>query len=115
MKNPAPVTTPDGRYIVIIGKVGPRLWRAANPSLGDAERSQFTSELMSARRAVRDATNDAEITRARGRVHAAKIALGERGLPWWIDGSPDLNRRLVKNTCYADWWTSLGSSPTKRV
>jgi hypothetical protein len=36
-------------------------------------------------------------------VHAAKVALGERGPVWWADGAPDLNRRLVRNTPYADW------------
>ena len=34
----------------------------------------------------------------------AKLALGERGPVWWTDGTPDWNRRLVRNTPYADWW-----------
>jgi hypothetical protein len=34
-------------------------------------------------------------------VDEAKQALGERGPVWW-DGSPDLNRRMAKNTLYAD-------------
>jgi len=38
---------------------------------------------------------------ARSRVHAAKVALGERGPVWWTDGAPDLNRHLAKNTTYA--------------
>lgn len=100
---------------MVIGKVGPRLWRAANPLLGDAELSRLTSELMSASRAVRDARNDADMAQARERVHAAKIALGERGLPWWVDGSADLNRRLVKGTCYADWWASLDNLSATRA
>ena len=29
---------------------------------------------------------------ARARVNAAKVALGERGVVWWTDGSPDYNR-----------------------
>jgi hypothetical protein len=59
---------------------------------------------MSARRAVRDAGDDATLKQARAEVHAAKIGLGERGPVWWHDGAPDLNRRLVKGTLYADWW-----------
>ena len=59
---------------------------------------------MNARRAVRDAlkAEDREAERAaRAQVHAAKIALGERGPVWWEDGAPDYNRHLVKNTPYA--------------
>ena len=37
-------------------------------------------------------------------VQAAKEALGERGPVWWTDGTPDCNRRMAKNTQYADWW-----------
>jgi hypothetical protein len=63
---------------------------------------------MSARRAVRDAKGDPEATaRARARVDAAKRALGERGPVWWTDGAPDLNRRMARNTPYADWFTGL--------
>jgi hypothetical protein len=32
------------------------------------------------------------------------VALGERGPVWWADGTPDLNRKLVKNTAYAAWY-----------
>lgn len=100
----APITTPDGRYIVVRG----RLWRAANPLLHEAVRQTLVNELMSARRAVRAALkteNVGELSDARIRVQAAKEALGERGNVWWTDGAPDFNRRLVKNTPYADWWS----------
>lgn len=97
----APPITPDGRYVVVRG----RLWRASNPHLPDATRAALVRELMSARRAVRDARGDATaIKAARARVDAAKHALGERGAPWWTDGAPDFNRHLAKNTPYADWW-----------
>jgi hypothetical protein len=96
--------TPDGRYFVHVGSAGPRLWRAANPNLSPEERAQLTRELMSARRAIRDARDDAEVRAARARVEAAKVGLGERGPVWWQDGSPDLNRRLIKNTLYSEWW-----------
>jgi hypothetical protein len=29
---------------------------------------------------------------------------------WWSDGTPDYNRRLVKNTPYADWYAELPSA-----
>ena len=94
-----PTRTPDGRYIVVRG----RLWRASNPELSGDERQRLVDELMSARRAVRDAKNNGEAIRAaRVRVQAAKVALGERGPVWWKDGAPDYNRKLVKNTPYAD-------------
>ena len=77
-----PERTPDGRYVVING----RRWRASDPGLSDARRTELVSELMSARRAVGAAKRaaDAEAERvARDRVHRAKVALGERGEPWW--------------------------------
>ena len=104
---PRPIHTPDGRYFVMIGTAGPRLWRATNPNLASETRTLLTRELMSARRAVRDAADPAALAAARARVDAAKIALGERGPPWWNDGAPDLNRRLVRGTCYAEWWASV--------
>jgi len=59
---------------------------------------------MAARRAVRDAGGERDATRAaRDRVHAAKVALGERGPVWWTDGAPDFNRKLARNTPYAEW------------
>lgn len=78
--------TPDGHHVVIDG----RKWRATNPNLPEDERKRLVSELMAARRAVGSALKagdkDAE-TQARARVHAAKIALGERGPKWW-EGAP---------------------------
>lgn len=44
---------------------------------------------------------------ARQEVHAAKLALGERGAPWWDDGAPDWNRHLARNTPYRDWFEAL--------
>lgn len=103
----APDRTPDGRYIVVRG----RLWRTANPHLPEAERERLVRELMDARRAVGAAKTDAAArTVARGRVDAAKHALGERGAPWWDDGAPDWNRYLAKNTPYAAWWAALSAN-----
>lgn len=98
--------TPDGRYFVVRG----RLWRVTDPSLSPDERDKLVSDLMTARREVGAGLrsgDDAAVARARGRVDAAKRALGERGPPWWTDGAPDLNRHLVRNTPYADWFAAL--------
>jgi hypothetical protein len=80
-----PERTPDGRYIVVDG----RRWRASDPRLPEERRQELVNELMEARRAVGAAkrAGDAEAERAaRARVHAAKVALGERGKPWWEPG-----------------------------
>ena len=99
--------TPDRRYFVHIGKAGPRLWRATNPDLSQEERDQLTRNLMLARRQVRAARGDPDaIALARRQVDAAKRELGERGPVWWSDGAPDFNRRLIKNTPYAEWWAA---------
>ena len=98
--------TPDGRYFVVRG----RLWRRANPSLSERERTALVQQLMTARRAVRTALRasdrDAE-RRARAEVDSAKRALGERGPVWWTDGEPDYNRHMALNTPYAAWFRSL--------
>ena len=105
MAEESPVRTPDGRYIIVEGKSGPRLWRASNPKLTAAERESLVKQLMDARRAVRDAKGDAQALKsARAAVDAAKRQLGERGEPWWTDGAPDENRKLVRTSSYRDWW-----------
>lgn len=98
--------TPDGRYIVVRG----RLWRAANPHLHDARRGELVAALMTARRAVRSARSAGDTDAEQAAHHAvndAKIALGERGPVWWDDGAPDLNRKMARNTPYADWFAAL--------
>jgi hypothetical protein len=77
-----PERTPDGRYIVVDG----RRWRTTDPGIPEERRAELVKELMSARSAVGWAKrrNDPEAEQvARARVHAAKVALGERGAPWW--------------------------------
>ncbi|NQE65333.1 hypothetical protein [Caulobacter sp. RHG1] len=105
MKPAAPVT-PDGRYLVVRG----RLWRASNPALPPDHRQALVNALMTARRAVRAALaadNPQQLALARAQVDAAKVGLGERGPVWWTDGAPDLNRHMAKTTPYADWWAGL--------
>jgi len=102
--SPSYPDTPDGRYFVVRG----RLWRKSNPALDGATRERLVKDLMSARRAVREAKGDPEaIKTARHLVDQAKVALGERGAPWWNDGAPDYNRHMAKNTPYADWFAGL--------
>lgn len=65
---------------------------------------------MNARRAVKAATragDSARLATARAAVNAAKVSLGERGPVWWKDGTKDFNRYLVKNTPYADWYSTI--------
>ncbi|WZP00122.1 hypothetical protein EP7_001739 [Isosphaeraceae bacterium EP7] len=103
-KPPYPVT-PDGRYFVVRG----RLWRMADPSLTDDRRSSLQRDLMRARSALgraRKAGDDEARKAARLAIQAAKESLGERGSPWWTDGSPDQNRRMAVNTPYRDWYVA---------
>lgn len=105
----APPVTPDGRYTVVRG----RLWRRANPHLPEEERRRLVGELMTARRDVRDArSNDdpAALAAARAGVQAAKVGLGERGPAWWGDDEL-LDRRMARNTRYADWYAALPDEP----
>jgi hypothetical protein len=96
--------TPDGRYFVVRG----RLWRKSNPALEEEVRKRLVKELMSARRAVRNAKgHPSDLADARRRVNEAKVALGERGPVWWTDGAPDFNWHLVKNTPFAAWFENL--------
>ncbi len=102
MKHP---TTPDGRYFVH----NERLWRCTNPNLDQDARRRLVGELMAARRDVgtaKQAEDGAALAEARAKVHAAKVALGERGPTWW-DDEIDFNQCLIKNTPYFDWWVSL--------
>lgn len=98
--------TPDGRYFVVEG----RLWRCSNPALGPEVKDKLTRRLMRARRAVLEGlrTNDQALVReARRRIGQLKVALGERGAPWWNDGAPDYNKKLVGKTPYADWYSRI--------
>jgi hypothetical protein len=68
---------------------------------------------MKARRAVRDAKRCGDLVAeaaAHNAVDEVKRKLGERGAVWWDDGSTNLNRRMAKNTTYADWYAKIGRS-----
>ncbi|MGW5327658.1 hypothetical protein [Streptomyces sp. NPDC004014] len=87
-----PRATPDGHYVVI----GGRRWRATDPSLPEEAAARLRRHLMAARRAVRSATSEGDQRAersARARVHRAKVALGERGAPWWEQSGAERRRR----------------------
>jgi hypothetical protein len=69
-----PQHTPDGRYVIVDG----RRWRATDPRIPQQFRAELVAELMAARRGVAAGGR-------RARVRDAKVALGERGDPWWED------------------------------
>ncbi|KQS00582.1 hypothetical protein ASG12_06790 [Williamsia sp. Leaf354] len=71
-----PERTDDGRYIVVKG----RRWRATDPEIPADRDAELRSILMAWRREVRRTDGAPE---SRAGVQAAKIALGERGTPWW--------------------------------
>ncbi|HWS35776.1 MAG TPA: DUF3253 domain-containing protein [Actinoplanes sp.] len=75
-------TSEDGRYVIVDG----RRWRATDPAVPEALRQELVNELMAARRLVRT-----DPGAGRPRVQDAKVALGERGDPWW-EPTPDGSR-----------------------
>jgi hypothetical protein len=74
-----PDRTPDGRYVVIDG----RRWRATDPAIPDDRQAELRSLLMAWRREVKRTRGSDGERAARAGVQAAKVALGERGTPWW--------------------------------
>lgn len=83
-----PVTSDDGRYII----VGGRRWRATDPALPEDVAAVLRKALMAARRDVGTRKRAGQDPApARARVQAAKVALGERGTAWW-EQSPDERR-----------------------
>ena len=84
-----PETTPDGRYVVIDG----RRWRATDPAIPAERRQELTNALMAWRREVRRVRGSADEAPARAGVQAAKIALGERGTPWWEQSDDERRKR----------------------
>lgn len=74
-----PERTADGRYVVIDG----RRWRATDPAIPETRRDELQRALMAWRREVRRTKGTDGERAARDGVQAAKVALGERGTPWW--------------------------------
>lgn len=84
--------TPDGRFLIIKG----RKWRASDPAIPPKLRQELVDELMAARRAVKAREDDARV-----RVNDAKIALGERGQPWWEESEPAAFEERISATIRA--------------
>jgi hypothetical protein len=85
----------DPRWIEVDG----RRWRATDPAIPEAFRTELVDELMAARRAVgaaRRRGDEVAERRARDRVQAAKVALGERGEPWWEPPTDDGRRARLE-------------------
>jgi len=81
-----PERTPDGHFVVIDG----RRWRATDPAIPEDRQAELRSILMAWRRDVRRTGGAPE---SRAGVQAAKVALGERGTPWWEQSDDDRRRR----------------------
>lgn len=84
-----PERTPDGRYLIIDG----RRWRATDPAIPEARRAELTQALMAWRREVRRTKGTDDLSGARAGVQAAKVALGERGRPWWEQSDAERRAR----------------------
>lgn len=111
---PDPRLTPDGHHLVVDG----RRWRATDPSIPQTFRAELVAELMTARRLVRTDPGT-----ARPRVRDAKVALGERGRPWWEAGDDQdrqarmeavirslLRHRAGRSICPSDVARTVGGS-----
>ena len=84
--------TADGHHIVVNG----RKWRASDVEIPDRLRAELVSELMRARRLVGSRGDD-----ARPMVDDAKVALGERGEPWWEEPTEQGRRDRLAATVRA--------------
>ena len=84
-----PQTTDDGRYLVIDG----RRWRATDPAIPEDRRQELTRVLMAWRREVKRSRGTDGERAARAGVQAAKVALGERGTPWWEQSDDERRER----------------------
>ncbi|MEV1046220.1 hypothetical protein [Streptomyces sp. NPDC049916] len=102
-----PDRTDDGRYVLIDG----RRWRATDPDIPEAEAAALRSHLMAARRAVKEAgraDDDTALRRARERVQRSKVALGERGDPWWEQSAAERERRWSEGLRWLEDHTGRG-------
>ncbi|MFJ3659961.1 hypothetical protein ACIPPM_05760 [Streptomyces sp. NPDC090119] len=93
-----PEKTPDGHFVVING----RRWRATDPDVPEDTAARLRRHLMAARRAVRDAKDEKAERAARDRVQRAKVALGERGTPWWEEAEEQRRRRWEQGLAQLD-------------
>ena len=83
------VSTDDGHHVVIDG----RRWRATDPDIPAERRDELQRILMAWRREVRRTKGTPEEAASRAGVQAAKVALGERGTPWWEQTADERHAR----------------------
>lgn len=81
--------TDDGHYILVAG----RRWRATDPMIPPDRSAELRSALMAWRREVKATRGTSAERAARDGVQAAKVALGERGTPWWEQTDTERRRR----------------------
>ncbi len=93
-----PERTPDGRYVVIDG----RRWRATDPDIPDERAAELRKVLMAWRREVRRTKGTDEERASRDGVQAAKVALGERGTPWWEQTDAERRARWEADVPWPD-------------
>ena len=87
----ASIEPPETAFITVNG----RRWRTSDPGIPPGFRQELVNELMAARRAVRDASDELELGDSRHRVNDAKLALGERGHAWWLPQTPAATSRRI--------------------
>lgn len=81
--------TDDGHHVVING----RRWRATDPLIPAGRRADLQAVLMAWRREVKRTKGTDGERAARDGVHATKVALGERGTPWWEQAEDERRKR----------------------
>ena len=91
----SPPTTDDGHFVVIKG----RKWRATDPAIPDERNAELRKILMAWRRDVRRTDGAPE---SRAGVQAAKVALGERGTPWWEQSDDERRTRWSADVPYPE-------------
>ncbi|RLV50962.1 hypothetical protein D9V37_03250 [Nocardioides mangrovicus] len=93
-----PERTDDGRYVLIDG----RRWRATDPAIPEDRRAELTRVLMAWRREVRRTKDTDAEAASRAGVQAAKVALGERGTPWWEQSDDERRARWSADVAAPD-------------
>lgn len=99
-----PELTPDGHHVVVDG----RRWRATDPAIPEERRAELTRILMAWRREVRRTKGSPAERGARDGVQAAKVALGERGTPWWEQPDDERRERWSAAVPVPDDWDGAG-------
>ncbi len=81
-----------------------RRWRATDPLIPEERRDELQHVLMAWRREVRRVRGTDDEATARAGVHAAKVALGERGEPWWEQAEHERRARWDAEVPVPEGW-----------